>query len=234
MNLRTLLREYIHKSKRLVLRLIGRPLPPVNTYVYISDSLITQCKSIARDLNVQYYLHSKDLILKYILARPQFKSERDALLNYFNDGNNSAKVLADLVYGYLNYSRINEFSLLEFASGYGCVSRHLAKHLPNAVITSCDIHPDAVSFIRSLLNINAILSKSIPEDLVLKEKYDIIFALSFFSHMPRSTWGRWIKVLYAGLKPNSFLIFTTHGKVSSFTNASHQNSRGWILVQASE
>ena len=189
--------------------------PEISTYVTISESFIAQCKLIASNLHVQHEVHSKDLILKFILDHPNFKSEHDALIYYFNDGNNSAKILTDLVYGYLNYSNSDKVSLLEFASGYGCVSRHLPKYLPNALITSYDIHPDAVSFIRSILHINAILSKPIPEDIALKEEYDIIFALSFFSHMPRSTWGRWIKALYAGLKPNGFFIFTTHGKASS-------------------
>jgi SAM-dependent methyltransferase len=217
--------EYRHESRGLVGRVLGKLAPQrhrkriiqkakTNTYLDISDSLIDHCKSIASDLQVQHDIHSKDLILKFILNHPQFKSERDALFYYFNDGHNSANILADLIYGHLNYSLINEFSLLEFASGYGCVSRHLPKHLPNALITSCDIHPDAVSFISSTFHIHSILSNTIPEDLSLTEKYDIVFALSFFSHMPRSTWGRWIKALYAVLKPNGFLIFTTLGKAS--------------------
>jgi hypothetical protein len=184
----------------------------MNEYVHISDSLLAECKLIASSLNVQHEIHSKDQILKFVLEHPQFKSERDAVFFYFNDGKKSANILADLVYDYLGYSNVNTIKLLEFASGYGCVSRHLPTSLPNAFITSCDIHPDAVSFLSDVLHINAILSKSIPEDIALKEEYDVIFALSFFSHMPRSTWGRWIKALYAGLNPNGFLIFTASGK----------------------
>ena len=187
----------------------------MNEYLHISDSLLAECKLIASSLNVRHEIHSKILILKFILDLSEFKSMHDAVFYYFNDGKNSANILADLLYGYLDYSNVNKFKLLEFASGYGCASRHLPTSLPNALITSCDIHPDAVSFLSDVLHINTILSKSIPEDITLREEYDVIFALSFFSHMPRSTWGRWIKALFAGLKPNGFLIFTTHGKASA-------------------
>jgi SAM-dependent methyltransferase len=187
----------------------------MSEYVTITESLIAQCKLIASNLQVQHEVHPHDLILKFILNHPGFTSQHDALSYYFNDGNNSARLLADLVHGYLGYPNTGKVDLLEFASGYGCVSRHLSKHLPNALITSCDIHPEAVSFVRDILHGNVVLSRKVPEDLARGKEYDIIFALSFFSHMPRSTWGRWIKALYASLKPEGFLIFTTHGKASA-------------------
>src|SRR5262249_13736894 len=34
---------------------------------------------------------------------------------------------------------------------------------------------------------------------------------SFFSHMPETTWARWLKALANALAPSGVLIFTTHG-----------------------
>ena len=56
-----------------------------------------------------------------------------------------------------------------------------------------------------------LLSHRIPENFRPDKPYDAIFALSFFSHMPRETFGRWLKALYAALKSPGYLLFTTQG-----------------------
>jgi hypothetical protein len=52
----------------------------------------------------------------------------------------------------------------------------------------------------------------VPEQLKLPPQ-DVIFAHSFFSHMPETTWARWLKALANALAPRGVLIFTTHGVV---------------------
>jgi hypothetical protein len=56
-----------------------------------------------------------------------------------------------------------------------------------------------------------VLSTSQPEDLFLDKKFDVVFALSFFSHMPKDTFSRWLERLASFIKPEGYLIFTTHG-----------------------
>ena len=36
----------------------------------------------------------------------------------------------------------------------------------------------------------------------------------FFSHMPKSSFGRWVRALYGCLKSPGYLLFTTHGQKS--------------------
>ncbi len=43
------------------------------------------------------------------------------------------------------------FDLLEFASGYGCVTRHFKNTMPNARVVASDIHPQAMDFVESHL-----------------------------------------------------------------------------------
>ena len=88
--------------------------------------------------------------------------------------------------------------LLEFASGYGCVTRHLKKN-PAYDVVSCDIHPQAVDFLSSRLKVKAIQSVHTPEEFATVDKFDVAFATSFFSHMPKSSFGRWLKALYNSL-----------------------------------
>ena len=87
---------------------------------------------------------------------------------------------------------MSPFKLLEFASGYGCVTRHIKKN-PDYDVVSCDIHPQAVDFLRSRIDVKAIQSMHVPEEFAPVDKFDVVFALSFFSHMPKSSFGRWLR-----------------------------------------
>jgi hypothetical protein len=58
----------------------------MNTYIHIFDSLLAECKLIAPNPNVRHEIYSTDQILKIVFEHPQFKSERDAIVLYFNDG----------------------------------------------------------------------------------------------------------------------------------------------------
>ena len=70
-----------------------------------------------------------------------------AVLYYFSDGDRSAKLLATLIYENLGFGRDIPFQLLEFASGYGRVTRHWNMG-SDASVTTCDIHAAAVEFNR--------------------------------------------------------------------------------------
>lgn len=70
--------------------------------------------------------------------------------------------------------------LFEFASGYGCVTRHFSNILPEVAVASCDIHPEAMQFISEQLGVNTTISSSVPAQLSVPDQYDIIFALYSF------------------------------------------------------
>lgn len=85
------------------------------------------------------------------------------------------------------------------------------KVLPNARIVGCDIHPEAVGFLEDM-GIAAALSPTVPEQLLPEQQFDVVFALSFFTHMPKRTWARWLRSLLKHVAPGGALIFTTHGE----------------------
>lgn len=156
-------------------------------------------------------IHLDDFMFQFIRTRT-FKGIWRTMEYYFEDGAKSARQLRELCTE-LGFGE--RFSLFEFASGYGQVSRHLVAQMPQAQITSCDIHEIAVEFIDTFLGGRAVLSNSVPEKLDAGGVYDVVFALSFFSHMPRSTWGRWVSALYNAVAPGGCLIFTAHGHPSN-------------------
>ena len=195
-------------------------LHTMNSTEQKSESIITPeifelCKISAAKHGVIPDIHPDDFIFHFLLNHPNLQQKKDAVDYYFYDGARSAKKLSDLLYSDLKFQQGEPLKMLEFASGYGCVTRHLSRELPDITIISCDIHEEAIHFIKTKLETKTILSESVPEKLKLNAEYDVVFALSFFSHMPESTWGRWIKTLFSGLKANGFLIFTTHGMASA-------------------
>jgi SAM-dependent methyltransferase len=158
-------------------------------------------------------LHLDDDILHFLLNHPIFPDLESGVESYFLDGRRSALKLAGLM-NELGVGAHRPPSLLEFASGYGRVTRHLRSVLPHASIAACDIHDQAVTFIEQELGVPAFRSHSVPEEWRVPRRYDVVFALSFYSHMPRDTWSRWIRAHVQALEPNGVLIFTTHGRVS--------------------
>ncbi len=172
------------------------------------------CARFAGELGVVSAVHGSDYIFHFLANHPSFANQSDAVRAYFYDGRRSAEMLRALLHGELGFPADRRASMLEFASGYGCVTRHLPHTLPEFDVTSCDIHPQAIDFLRQELSATALQSRSVPEEFQADRKFDVVFALSFFSHMPERTWGRWLRVLYDQLEAGGFLIFTTHGEVS--------------------
>src|SRR5438105_4379127 len=177
------------------------------------------CESLAAKWGVIPDIHPQDFIFQNLWTYPGFESKDKALEVYFDDGANSAQRLAALLREVCGF-KDKPCRLLEFASGYGCVTRHLKNAAPFCAVTSCDIHPEAMRFIESRLGVETVLSASVPEELRLEPVYDVVFALSFFSHMPKRTFGRWLRRLASFVKADGYLILTTHGLVTRLASQS--------------
>lgn len=205
----------IQKARQVPARLVEK----VSDFVYcIRTGKVKMKHDIIRyadETGVVSDVHSDDLIFRFVLKFPGFLTIEQAVKYYFYDGANSAKKLSNLLFSQLGLKRSADTSLLEFASGYGCVTRHLIKDLAPINLVSSDIHKAACTFIESAFGGKAILSATKPEELgVESNSFDVVFALSFFTHMPDRTWGHWLKSLFDKVKPGGYLIFTTHGMIA--------------------
>ena len=170
-------------------------------------------ESVAQPLEVIPEIHPDDFIFDFLVHNPVFESVEAAVGYYFTDGASSAKKLRALLSDVCKLGNV-PFSLLEFASGFGCVSRHLVNAIPSCELTASDIHPEAIRFLRNVLGVDAIPSTASPEDFPAEKTFNVVFALSFFSHMPKPTFTRWIRTLVHLLNDQGFLLFTTHGFAS--------------------
>lgn len=146
-------------------------------FIEANKDLLSQ---FAHKYNVNASIHPEDHIFQFLVTNPVFPSKKEAIDYYFQDGRKSAETLLDLITSF--YPPIDTpIKVLEFASGYGCVTRHLLNPQTNLSITTCDIHEEAITFIENTLNTSSILSHPEPEQVKLASStYDIVFCLSFF------------------------------------------------------
>jgi SAM-dependent methyltransferase len=167
--------------------------------------------SLASRMNVESEINPDDMLFDF-LVRSVFPTDHPrAIEAYFNGGADCAQRFATLCREHLESEPKN---ILEFASGYGRVTRHIKKLFPNTLWTCSDVHQKAVDFTHGTLGVDAFLSPTRPEDLTITHRFDVVFALSFFSHMPRETFGRWLECLLNAVAPGGILVFTTHGTIS--------------------
>ncbi|WP_161634578.1 class I SAM-dependent methyltransferase [Mesorhizobium loti] len=155
-------------------------------------------------------LHSEDHMLAHFLKL----SAEGGLKFYFKGGLADAEQLMTTIEG-LGIDMEN-LRVLEFAAGYGRLTRHLQKLCD---LTVSDIHPEAVEFVRKNCGCPAYLSSNDPEQLKIPGQFNIVAVISLFSHLPDRTFGRWLSALYALVAPGGYLIFTTIGESARAINA---------------
>jgi SAM-dependent methyltransferase len=181
----------------------------------VADARIELPEELVRDYSVVTDIHPDDMMWRFISRHRNCPTLESAVRRYFDSGAESAHKFDQIVRSHVGRkAAAGELTVLEFASGYGMVTRHMAELSIHARLVACDIHPQAVSFVRDRIHVEAIGSHPVPEDLHFPDGYDVVFALSFFSHIPDSTFRRWLAALFGAVNPGGILVFTTHGLLS--------------------
>lgn len=100
--------------------------------------------------------------------------------------------------------------LLDFASGYGRVTRFLVRDVPPARVWVSDIAAAGVEFQRRQFGVHSFVSASRPEELACDERFDCILVSSLFTHLPEATFLPWLRRLWELLTPGGVLAFSVH------------------------
>lgn len=201
----------------------------------LSEPMIKIATEMSSHLGCCASLHEHDQLIGYFINRMNMSPE-NAASDYITAGYHDAKRVSELI---IKISSHKPMRILEFASGYGRVTRHLKRLLPEHDLFSSDIHLSACDFVRDSLGVVSYPSTTNVEVLDVGKNYDFIFALSFFSHMPDSKFGLWLTTLYDILAPGGYLMFTTHGqtainKAPEFFNAFLDKDSGFGFSPESE
>jgi hypothetical protein len=100
--------------------------------------------------------------------------------------------------------------MLDFASGYGRLTRFLVHERIADEVTVADILEGGMQFQAEQFGVKTILSTTLPQDLIVDDRYDLIFVASLFTHLPASTFTPWLRRLAEMLTDDGLLIFSVH------------------------
>ncbi len=161
----------------------------------------------ARGVRPELAVHDDDEMLGFALAGRA--GERDsALAEYLWNGRWIAdRVLALAAARFGAADRCGR--LLDFACGYGRLTRWLAAELGAGRITVSDIVAPAVEFQRATFGVAGFVSTARPQDLAGAGRFDLVWVGSLFTHLPEPAFRGWLARLAAMVEEGGLLAFTT-------------------------
>jgi SAM-dependent methyltransferase len=181
-------------------------------------------------MGVNCEISPRDDIYRFFDGHP---TSVNPLRDYFADGWRTLSELMLLLEA-VDCPLLKMGSVLEFASGHGRFTRHLVKALGSDRVSVSDVVGDAVAFSRTAFGVHAFESAARPEDLHWPARYELVFVLSLFSHLPHATWGRWLKCLLDAVAPGGLLVFSTHGDEAARRQGLQLDEQGFFFAASSE
>lgn len=160
-------------------------------------------------------IDARDEMLEFLVS--SFEGDRErGLFAYFRSGLSIADAMSQiLLWRFGGFERIGR--LLDFASGYGRVTRFLLRHFPRESMAErfwvSDIYADAVRFQEERFGVQGAVSTILPEDFACAERFDAILVTSLFTHLPEERFVGWLRRLLGLLRPGGVLVFSVHDEV---------------------
>jgi SAM-dependent methyltransferase len=155
----------------------------------------------------------EDEMLGFLVRSCEGDRER-ALYAYFQSGASVAGAMAQVLHWRFGEpGRVGR--LLDFASGYGRVTRFLLRLLPAERIWVADVYAAGVSFQQRRFGVHGMVSTVRPEDFAAaagSATFDAILVTSLFTHLPEERFVAWLRVLMGLLAPGGVLAFSVHDR----------------------
>jgi SAM-dependent methyltransferase len=154
-------------------------------------------------------IHPADEMYGFEIQAP-YRTRQAAAVLYFSTARSIFRTVSDVVaWRFGDFGAVGSF--LDFACGYGRATRFFARALDPAKITAAEIDPGAVRFQEETFGVRGCLSGTDPGALDLSGRFDVVLAVSFFSHLPADRFEAWLTRLYSHLAEGGVLMFSTHG-----------------------
>ena len=168
----------------------------------------------------------------YTSTRESVALKTKAKCDYFAIGRECFKSIENIVEaGGKSFGTVRSF--LDFACGYGRVTRYLIEEIQPGRIWVSDIYTGAVDFQVKQFGVNGFYSETEPARLAFPGKFEVIYVGSLFSHLPATRFREWLSTLYSVLDEDGILIFSTHGD-SVRPQAMRMDSSGFAFSGNSE
>jgi SAM-dependent methyltransferase len=103
-------------------------------------------------------------------------------------------------------------SILDFACGYGRVTRYLRAAFPDARLAVADNRHDAVDFCAQEFGAIPVYSGEDFTRVELPGQFDVIWVGSLFTHVSEPRWVQLLDLLESALADEGLLVFTVQGR----------------------
>jgi SAM-dependent methyltransferase len=104
--------------------------------------------------------------------------------------------------------------ILDLPCGHGRVMRTLRAAFPDADIWACDLDRDGVDFCARTFGAVPVYSAERPDDIPIRESFDLIWCGSLLTHLDRDVWPGFLRFFAAHLAPGGLLVCSVHGRES--------------------
>ena len=172
-----------------------------------------------------------DEMLDFLVAGHAGDLDR-GLVAYFADGLSVWHALAQVVRWHCrDLTALRR--VLDYASGWGRVSRFLVREMEAEKLWVSDLQEGAAEFQRDLLGVQVLESADRPETLECHQRFDAIFVTSLFSHLPEDSFRAWFERLIELLEPGGLLVFSVHD-LSLLEDHEPRPESGFLFRRVSE
>ncbi len=178
-------------------------------------------------MRINCQIHPDDDIFAFIAGTPD---SNNPIRDYLADGWRTLSELMLLLEA-VDRPLSKTESMLEFACGFGRFTRHLAPLLPGR-LTCSDVLPGSVGFVREQFGVRAFESSMHPDEVRFPGRYDLVFVLSLFTHLPVANWKPWLETLAKAVKPGGLLVLSFHNEQAASEFGVEFDNTG-IFFQAS-
>lgn len=99
--------------------------------------------------------------------------------------------------------------MLDFGCGWGRLTRFFARDVAPGALFGCDPVEEILDVCRET-RVPATLARSrfLPESLPFKERFDVVFSFSVFTHISESAARACLEAIHAGMNPGGLLLVT--------------------------
>jgi 2-polyprenyl-3-methyl-5-hydroxy-6-metoxy-1,4-benzoquinol methylase len=151
-------------------------------------------------------IDARDQMLRFFIDHHHGHREL-ARVDYFRSGLSVQRAVRQILEWRFG-SRAGDVRLLDFAGGFGRVTRWLTQLLPPQQVWMAEIFPEAVEFQRQVLGVDGFASAHDPAELRAPGEFDCVLASSLFSHLPQTSFVAWLRRLYGLLRPGGVVLFS--------------------------
>jgi SAM-dependent methyltransferase len=181
----------------------------------------------ARGLAVDCTIHRDDEMLIEALREHDWDSAVSSYVQVGLQAFHSHRQIIDLFFEGGFHGQV-----LEFASGFGRVTRFLSAFHGPGKVTAAEIQEPALRFVAKQFGVRTIRSTHTSLDIEPDQRFGAVIAHSFFSHMHDRRFRQWLARLYRMTERGGIFVFSVHDE--SLIPESERDPSGMAFRTGSE